>query len=495
MKRVIFIFLILFFKYSLYAAMYEEIGTVRAKGMGEALEAFSTGIDSILYNPAGTAYIKNLQVYNSFGQPAVGFDDGSFIYSFDFGVSVPFINYIYKPLTFGNKLKIFRDGALSFFFHNFAVSDLTYERLFKINIAKNLNNVLFEGANISAGLNFNIYWRGFRHTEDTLIHPDPNLIDSNSGFGLDFGLTYDFSKNIRLAFVIDNLIEPNLSFFKDSKEYVNQKMKAGLSYKLGTLKFFNEKLVFQNLVLSGGFEQISRDSEDKRKAETFYKAGFEFWEWKEQIGIRAGYITGVNVITSGLSFKYKFKNAHIIILNWAFNYPLISQSSRYFFSLNYEYEFPDYYFDYMTEKDIEEENRFIEENYRKGFVIKKYKTAPNDNLYNVSLINYGTADRVELLKQHNKLEDIRNLPPVIEIPYDAKYFELYKIQPSDTLESIAEKYYGDKTKTDGIRRFNEIEFSRLRVGQILILPKPEGKAKEETETKKERKPEKIQKQK
>ena len=234
--------------------------------------------------------------------------------SLDFGVTVPFSNkpylifltYLFKGLTLGNEMKVVRDGSFSFMFHQFFVADLAYERLFTFNLSKSLNN-LFEGANMAIGVNFHIYNRGFTHTEDTRIHPDPNLTDSTTGFGLDVGLTYDFSKYIRLAFVMDNLIEPNISFFKDSGEYVNQKMKAGISWRLGDYSFFNEKLKFQDVLVSGGFVQISRDSEDIRKPETFYKAGAEFWEWQRRIGIRFGYITKVNTITAGLSFKYKFK--------------------------------------------------------------------------------------------------------------------------------------------------------------------------------------------
>lgn len=480
--RIVMIFVLIINTPLLYSAAYDDLCTIRAKGMGEAFEAVSVGINSIRYNPAGLAYVRALQVYNSFGKPAVGFDDGSSLNSLDFGVTVPFSNkpylifltYLFKGLTFGNEMKVVRDGSFSFMFHQFFVTELAYERLFTFNLSKNLNN-LFEGANMAFGVNFHIYNRGFTHTEDTRIHPDPNLTDSSTGFGLDIGLTYDFSRYIRLGFVIDNLIEPNISFFKDSGEYVNQKMKAGISWRLGDHSFFNKKLVFQDVLVSASFMQVSRDSEDIRRPETFYKAGAEFWEWQRRIGIRFGFITKVNTYTAGLSFKYKFKNAHNVIVDYAFNYMSKMGSYKHYWALNYEFDFPDYLFDYRTQKDIEEENRWIQDNYRRGLVIKRYKTLPNDNLYNVSLVNYGTADKVELLMKHNKIEDVRNLPEIIEIPYNAKYFELYKVRAGDTLESIAEKFYGDKTKTGEIRRFNTIEFSRLRVGRILIIPKQPSK--------------------
>ncbi len=103
-------------------------------------------------------------------------------------------------------------------------------------------------------------------------------------------------------------------------------------------------------------------------------------------------------------------------------------------------------------------------------VIVKYKTLPNDNLYNISLIHYGTPGETELLKKHNKIEDETQLPEEMEVPFDAKAFGTYKIQPGDTLEFISEKIYGTTEKIEKIRKFNKIEFSRLRVGRILVLP-------------------------
>jgi len=479
MKKILAIFItFLLIGGLLYGAAYDDISTVRARGMGEAMESVSSGIDSIRYNPATGAYLKSLQIYNSFGQPAMGFDDGSFLYSFDFGVSVPFnnkpylifLNYLFKGLTIGHENMVMRDGSFSFMFHNFSVSDLAYERLFTFNLSKSLNNLL-EGANMAFGVNFNIYSRGFYHTEDTIIHPDSNLVDSSTGFGMDIGVTYDFAKAIRLSFVMNNIIEPNISFFKDSTETVNQQMKLGLAWQFGDIELFNKKIVFQDFLASGGLVQTSRDSGDIRKPETSYKIGTEFWEWQRRIGIRFGFVTKVNTFTTGLSFRYKFKNGHTVIAHYAFNYPMVSKDYKHYWGINYEFDFPDYLFDYRSMGDIEDENQWIENNYRKGLVIKKYKTLPNDNLYNVSLVNYGTADRVELLKKHNKIEDVKKLPEIIEIPYDAKYFELYKIKPGDTLESIALKFYKDATKKNEIRRFNTIEFSRLRVGRILIIPK------------------------
>lgn len=463
--------LILLASRSLSAAAYEDLGMVRPMGMGEAFEAVSAGIDSIRYNPAGAAYIKGLQIYSSFGMPAMGFDDDTSMNSLDFGISVPFstkpylifLNYIVKGLTLGNDRKVMRDGSFSFLFHQFSVAEFAYERLFTINLAKSLNN-LFEGANLALGANLNIFNRGFTHTEDTLLHPDTGLKDSATSLGLDLGLTYDFSRFIRVAFVMANLIEPNISFFSDGTEVVNRQMKVGLGWNMGKLLFMQDFLLGLDLV------QIGRDSGDIRKAETVYKAGLEFWQWNRQLGFRFGYKSLLDVLTAGFSFRYRFKHGHSLMVNYAFNYPLASENMKHYFSLNYEFEFPDFYFDYTTDADIEAENREIQENYRKGVVVVKYKTLPNDNLYNIALVHYGSPDKADVIKKYNKIEDEKDLPVMIDVPYDAKTFELYKVQPTDSLETISLKFYSTERETGKIRRFNKIEFSRVKPGRVLVIP-------------------------
>ena len=59
----------------------------------------------------------------------------------------------------------------------------------------------------------------------------------------------------------------------------------------------------------------------------------------------------------------------------------------------------------------------------------------------------------------------------MEVPFDAKAFQTYKIQDGDTIETVAEKFYGSTERTDKIRKFNKVEFSRLVPGRILLIPK------------------------
>ncbi len=457
MKVIISLSLILCMCISAWGAAFEDIGSVRARGMGEAFESISAGIESIRYNPAGSAYMKSFQFYGGYGMPAGGYDDETKLMSIDFGLGIPF----FKSVSMFPK--VIRDGSFSFLYHQFNVTDFAYERVMTINISKSLNN-FFEGANLALGVNLNLFGRGFTHDDDTLLHPDLNLNDSASGVGLDLGLTYDFSRFIRLSFVFANILEPNISFFSDGKEYVNQQIKGGIAYN------FQDVLFFQDLMISAGLVQISRDTDDNRRPETIYKIGAEFWQFNRYTGFRVGYKTSVDVLTSGFTAKIPVSKKHFISASYAFNYPVTSRNYKHYFSLNYEFEFADHAFDFRTDGEIKSRNARIKENFSKGMVVLKYKTKDNDNLYNISSIHYDSPEYIDLLKQHNEIKDEKSLPVEMEIPYDAKGFKLYTVNTGDTLESISQIHYGTPDKIGKIKRYNKLEFTKLRTGRVLIIP-------------------------
>ncbi|GAJ13784.1 unnamed protein product, partial [marine sediment metagenome] len=227
-----------------------------------------------------------------------------------------------------------------------------------------------------------------------------------------------------------------------------------------------------------GMDIISKDSDD-RPADSVYKAGVEFWQWKRRIGFRMGFKTLLNNATTGVSYKHKFKNNHTIKIDYALNYLLKLGSIKNYWSATYEFDFFDYYFDYRTEDEITEQNRVIKENFEKGMVIVEYETLPNDNLYNISLIHYGTPGQTELLMKRNKLENEEaDLPEQMEIPYRADSFILYDIRNGDTLKRISTRLYGTSDKEEKILRFNQAPFSKLRTGRVLIIPMTKDERKQ-----------------
>ncbi len=490
----------------LNSAAFEDIGIPRARGMGEAFEGMQEGVESILYNPAGAITLKGVEAISMFGKPATGFDDETSMNVILFASGVPFtrkpyllpLQYLFKGLTIGHERWVIEHASFSFLFHQFYVSQFAYERLFLFNLAKDLKKT-FDFIPVGIGVNLKIFNRGYEITEDLAVYPETGLNNSATGFGLDVGLNYDFSRNIKLGFAVENLIEPNISFFSGGKEYVNRRLKGGIAIYFGTVKPFG-LVKLHSLILSGSFLQISRDVEDIRKAELTYKFGFEFFEpltkkLDKQIGIRAGFQTYFNVLSLGFSFKYKLKNKHIFTLDYAFNFPFNSSISKHYIGLKYNLDFPDHYFDLRTEEDIKRENRRIEEEYKKGIIYLEHKVKPYESLYSISIYYYGSADYINYLKKVNEIEDERFIPSYIKIPFKAEEFKLYKVKEGDTLENIANRFYGNPRKAGYIRKYNKIEFSRLRPGRILLLPKKGMKEKEETKEKGKKKVKKRKKRK
>jgi len=483
-KFLIIIFIIIFINMG-YTA-FEDLGyDTRAKGMGNAFYSVEGGVSSIYYNPAATAFSKKAEVNFNFGLPYAGFEYIN-MNVFNFSFLVPFTKHFKYKLAFENTVFGFAFNSFSLFYENstyFDDDNIDYsEKLMKINLAQFKPDLLGEGSKLSYGVNLNIFLRSLGENIDTQANSSYFVNGlSASGFGLDLGFMLILNPNMTVGVAFDNFIEPNIAFNKNLSggDFVDRRTKIGFTWK-------SHKLwKFKYPTISGGiaFENLKSNVWE-------YRVGYEFWEFKKMLGARLGYEVsdeGMNQISLGLTGQKSFgpRNIHNVQLHYAFVLCLSGLKDNYgshTWSLTYNYTFPDYIFDFRTDAEIEEENKTIEYNYKKGIVIVKYKTLPNDNLFNISLINYGTPAQAELIQKHNKIEDPTQLPPVLEIPYNAKAFELYKIQPGDTLSSIAEKFYGDPEAIEKILRFNKIPFSRLRPGRILVIPKEEiggGKSKKQ----------------
>ena len=129
--------------------------------------------------------------------------------------------------------------------------------------AKNLNNIIFEGANMAAGVNFNLYQIGFVSAgKEISSYPDQNLLTDKTTFGLDLGVTYDFSKKIRLAFVYKNLVQPNFSLFKSQTDNKPPSMIFSAAWRYGNL------FGLEDASIMGSYLINPRSAGDNRKTKT-----------------------------------------------------------------------------------------------------------------------------------------------------------------------------------------------------------------------------------
>lgn len=384
MKRFVSLLIVLcLFSYSYGAFEFLDRGTsVRSKGMGNAMFGIFDGVNGMEYNPALIANTKNIETRINFGLP-IGYLDENGMNMFSvFGV-VPFCNRGYAGLDYlagiiagGNVPYFFREGAIGFSFSRFNVLDLYYEQVISFTYAKNLDDFISKGARISGGMKLNLYNLGLVPNPDTQVNPYLGDRLGTWGFGLDVGLTYDFSYTIRLGFTVQNLIKPNTAIIEGNSSTLPRKIKFGANWLVGS--FFG---VFEDVMFGAGITQTEREPGDNRELDLTYHLGLESWFFNKIIGIRGGYEFGLNEfnsITFGLSFGYVFVDEHEVNVDYVVS--LMPNMFASFgdlshnFALVYRYRLPRSAFAYTEEKI--KELQFIEELEKKKKEIKELNIAP-----------------------------------------------------------------------------------------------------------------------
>ncbi|MFN4245108.1 MAG: conjugal transfer protein TraF [Brevinematia bacterium] len=380
MKRaIVLIILLVVVVYDGFSAFeYLDRGTsVRSKGMGNAMFGIFDGVNGLEYNPALIANTKNIESRINFGLPISYVDDGSLNMFSIFGV-IPFCNrgyagvdYLAGVIAGGNVPYFFREGAIGFSYSRFNVIDLYYEQAISLAYAKNLDDYISKGARISAGVKFNLYNLGLVPSPDTEVNPFLGDRLSTWGFGLDVGVTYDFSYTIRLGFAVQNLIKPNTSIIEGNESTLPRKIKFGANWVVGS--FFG---VFEDLMVGVGVTQTEREPGDNRELDLTYHLGVETWFFDKIIGLRSGYEFGLNEFSSisvGLTFAYIFMDEHEVNIDYSVSImPNILASLgdlSHNFSLVYRFRLPRSAFAYTEEKI--RELQFMEELEKKKKQIKE----------------------------------------------------------------------------------------------------------------------------
>lgn len=356
---------------------FESIGgTARSKALGEAFFGEMDGVHSVGYNPATISLVKNIEFYGAWDTAYAGLNDGSGINAVNVDVVLPFWNaislepYVTRRAAIGISVHrnsvILRDSTGS-------ASEIYHEGIYSFTYAKDLNDVISRGAKISAGVRFNIYDIGFGSNEDVTANPLLGGPINKLGFGLDVGITYDFSESIRLGLAYKNLISPNMSVVTGGTNTQVSELRFGGNWNIGKLLFMKGTKVGFGLVSYG------RDATDNRAADTSYNLGFEFGlvsaqDFKskpftgELFKIRLGAQyqpkkgqPSVMNLSGGLGFMYILGKMHRFNLDYAVEYGLNSAILQHTAGLTYSILLPNSAFVYekkaknsdVVEKEIE----------------------------------------------------------------------------------------------------------------------------------------------
>jgi acetyltransferase-like isoleucine patch superfamily enzyme len=399
MRKLVFVvvLVLLGFSFSYGAFEFLDNGTsVRVRGMGNAMFGIFDGVNGMEYNPALMANTKNIESRVNFGLP-FGYVDEGMMNMFSFYGVVPFCNRGYAGIDYlaglimgGNVPFLFREGAIGFSYNRFNVLDLYYEQVISFAYAKNLDDYISKGARISAGVKFNLYNLGLIPNPDTQVNPYLGDKLTAWGFGLDVGVTYDFSYTIRLGFAIQNLIKPNTAIIEGNVSTLPRKIKLGANWLVGS--FFG---VFEDVMVGGGVTQTEREPGDNRELDLTYHLGAETWFFNRIIGLRSGYEFGLNQfsrISLGLSFSYVFMDEHEVNIDYSVslmpNFFAAMGDLSHSFSLVYRFRLPRSAFAYTEEKI--RELQFMEELEKRKKQMKELNV-PSTNTDTQSSTTTGTT--------------------------------------------------------------------------------------------------------
>ena len=97
-----------------------------------------------------------------------------------------------------------------------------------------------------------------------------------------------------------------------------------------------------------------------------------------------------------------------------------------------------------------------------------YLVKPGDTLYRIASVYGVSVD--DIIKENNLTSNILTIGQKLVIPttlVDEEDFVVYRVEPNDTLYSIARRY---NTKVDSIKSYNNLDSNILSIGQILQIP-------------------------
>ncbi len=377
LKRYLIIILFILSISSAYCAYEDGERNARSRAMGDAIFADFDGVNTMNYNPATIALVRSIQTYGAWDTPYTGLNDDTGINTIHFDLVVPFWNsftigpdpFLTKRAALGISVKrlsvsgIDSDGANVEFYH---------EAEYSLIYAKDLNDALSKGAKISVGVKFNLFDIGIGNTVD--VQNNENIVQlSRLSFGMDAGLTYDFSETIHIGLAYNNLVQPNISIMPDGTDVLPSELRLGANWDIGDFLFFKKaKLGF-------GIISYGRDPNDNRQADMSWNLGYEFRQLTaseiikgstfkgEMLAFRFGMIylqkktgddidlyivklTGDLVMTGGLGFTYEFNEAHQVSVDYCIDYGLNNGALRQTVGLSYRYLFPNSAFAYKEEE-------------------------------------------------------------------------------------------------------------------------------------------------
>lgn len=469
---VMFLLLSLFFvlPFISFAGHFEDLGVAaRPLGMGNAFTALANDATSIYYNPAGLALLRNVEFIAAYDRLYMGLTDGSNIGGGFAALAFPF-----------EKI-----GTIGIAWLNLNLVNYYQENTFTFSYGIEVLPSLYIGANIK--LLTQIFGEDEYTRIDKMFNEKGYKSMAVSG---DFGVLFRFAKSYSVAFTVTDFAEPNLGL-KDVDK-VPMGVKLGFAYRISSL----------DLVTDFAYKEKDWD----------VYVGAEKWFFDRSFAVRGGLGIG-NRENRNIALGGSYNTSNLQV-DYAFIYPLTGilntyGSHRISLTMRFgevipesEVEFED--IRVHMQKELEEVKKeadsaketvatLIERitvlekekeakpkeisNQKDIMVLKKLLDETTKQLDAATVLAEKANKRVKEAEQ--KLAQRPVITKIIEKKAEEQPKETveerpktYTVQEGDTLESIAEKIYNDKSRWFDIYKANKEKIKRgsLTTGQILILP-------------------------
>ena len=472
-----FFFILTAYRLPLSYAAFEQSGAgARPIGMGSAFTAISDDAHAIYYNPSGLAQIRRGELTAGYGRIYVGLKDRSNLGTGFVGVA--------------QSLKQGKLGTMGVGWTSLSLEGAYREDEVSLAYGK---EVIWDG--VFVGGSAKILKRSF--ASDLYTEIDPLFINKGnktSNISFDLGMIYRPTANYSFGFVMKNVNQPDIGL--GGQERVPLEIRGGFGYH-------QRQLVFDG--------EISRKDKDVTVA-----MGLEKYLYK-MVGFRAGFNVGSRnkrEIATGLSYK----GPHIGV-DYAFVFPLsgvesTSGNHRFGVVIRFGKEPEKARWEFETEEKVME--RLLEEKAVQISAMEQELDNLRDQNRSGRLESKWVREQIQKLEQKLKVQETKDLETMKRRMFESKIEEekmkkkiqemeerikrlvvpkkapvapkeeavpaapsapavprTYLVQEGETLQTIAEKFYGDSAKWVEIYELNSDRIERggtIRTGQMLLLP-------------------------
>jgi len=421
---------------------FEDLGSgARPAGLGNAFLALADDGNTVFYNPAGMANLEIPELVSSYSRLYLGLTDNSNISVSSAGFVLPVDSIVILGL-----------GWL-----DFNLLDYYQENTFSVSLAREI----FGG--LSAGVRANYLLKKYGH--DTYTEIDPLFSEkgySKSGVGFDFGLSYRFDKYGAVSLLGQNLNQPDMGL-KD-EDLLPWIVRLGIAYEFPIL----------TVAADGSY----------RAGKILSSIGVEKWWFSHMLALRAGIglgsdqdrdiAAGTSVRVSVIEFDYAFvyplsglkklDGTHRVSLNVAFGKKERIEERGYFTSQEYEEEM-----NRLKTAAEEEKAKLEEENAKKMEETEKKAAESVKQTEELKSEVEQEKDKVTALEKENAQLKAEIRP---RGHAERKFPASYTVKPGDTLQSIAQEFYGNSQLWNKIFQYNQDKIKRgLPVpGTTIIIP-------------------------